>query len=68
MLIRRGAGGVRRRVIYIRLLDGGESELYMYRHHSQISSNCRSYVCAGTTVRYLVTTGAMCVHASQSDI
>ena len=33
----------------------------MYMHHSQISSNCRSYVCAGTTVRYLVTAGAICV-------
>ena len=66
MLIRRGV--VRRRAIYIELLDGRESELCMYRHHSQISSNCRSYVCAGTTVRYLVTAGAMCVQAPQSDI
>ena len=31
----------------------------MYRDHNQISSNCRSNVCTGTTVRYLVTAGAM---------
>ena len=59
---------IRRRVIYIELLDGEESELCMSRHHSQVSSNCRSYVCTGTTVRYLVTAGAMCVQAPPSDI